>query len=80
MSVKQLFHPISAARPTALSPLKTTAEAEKSPAPDSRISRQILSNKKVRHFLAEKIDGVYPATISSALGSGQPHPVVVTCV
>jgi hypothetical protein len=45
-----------------------------------RISAIFLSTKKCQQFAGEKIDGVWATTISSALGSGQPHPVVVSNV
>jgi len=61
-----------------------TRESAVSAAPASRATPRVweffLSTKKCRDFAGEKIDGVWATTISSAPGSGQPHPVVVSNV
>ena len=79
-SVKMLFrrnrHPPSGP----VFPMRTTIPAIFARVSPRRKSRESLSNKKVRPPSAEKIDGVRGPTISSALGSGQPHPVVVSIV
>jgi hypothetical protein len=64
----------------AVSPLKSAHVVKFYRTVARRIWAKFLSTKKYRDFAGEKIDGVYPTTISSAPGSGQPHPVVVSNV
>jgi len=78
--VKKLFRPNRVSPPHPVFPLKTASTTVFRRRDPREFSRQNLSNKKVRPFSGEKIDGPYPHTISSALGSGQPHPVVVSNV
>ncbi|MBI2511407.1 MAG: hypothetical protein HYV96_05475 [Opitutae bacterium] len=78
--VKNFFHAIRLVARRDVFPLKIAFAAETRRTAPHRISAKFLSTKKCRDFAGEKIDGVCPTTISSAPGSGQPHPVVVSNV